>query len=143
MTIAAVLARKGGEVVTVPIGSRVSDAVSILARHRIGAVPIVDDGGRVAGILSERDVIYCLSTQGTDALALGVDVVMTTPAISVSAEVPVLSALSQMSVKRIRHLPVLEGDDLIGLVSIGDLVAHRIAHIEGEAEAMRAYIQGA
>jgi len=72
-----------------------------------------------------------------------VEKVMTSPAITVTGDVPVLSALSQMSRKRIRHLPVVEGERLIGIVSIGDLVAFRIEKIEQEAEAMRAYIQGA
>lgn len=142
MTIAAILARKGDEVVTLSAGSRVGEAVAALTRHRIGALPVVDDEERVIGILSERDVIYCLESHGVDALDLSIDKVMTSPPITVTPDVPVISALSQMSSKRVRHLPVIEGGRMIGLVSIGDLVAYRIARIEQEADAMRAYIQG-
>jgi len=93
--------------------------------------------------MSERDIIYCMETVGADVLDMDVEQVMTQPAITVAPNVPILSALSQMSAKRIRHLPVVEGEKLIGIVSIGDLVAYRIARIEEEAEAMRAYIQSA
>ena len=113
---------------------------SLLAQNRIGAVPVTREG-RVLGILSERDIIYCLEIEGEAVLDWEVDKVMTAPAITVTPDVPVLSALSQMSARRIRHLPVVEGETLVGIVSIGDLVAYRIARIEEEAEAMRAYIQ--
>jgi CBS domain-containing protein len=93
--------------------------------------------------MSERDIIYGLARDGAAVLDWKIEKVMTSPAITVTADVPVLSALSQMSRKRIRHLPVVEGDRLIGIVSIGDLVAYRIEKIEQEAEAMRAYIQSA
>ena len=142
MTIAAILARKGSEIVSLPTGSRVRDAVAVLALNRIGAIPILDAAGQVAGILSERDIVYCLETKGAETLDSPVDTAMTAPAITIGADVPVISALSQMSAKRIRHLPVVEGGKLVGFVSIGDLVAHRIRHIEQEADAMRAYIQG-
>jgi CBS domain-containing protein len=103
----------------------------------------VTRSGKVVGIMSERDIIYCLASDGAAVLDMTVEDVMTAPAITVTPDVQVLAALSQMSRKRIRHLPVVEGDKLIGIVSIGDLVAYRIARIEQEAEAMRAYIQGA
>lgn len=142
MNIAAILARKGDEVVSVEHGASVRDAVARLAEKRIGAVPVTK-GGRVVGIMSERDVIYCLQIEGAAVLDMPVDKVMTAPAITVTPDIPVLAALSQMSARRIRHLPVVEGDRLTGIVSIGDLVAFRIARIEEEAEAMRAYIQSA
>jgi CBS domain-containing protein len=116
--------------------------VTRLARNRIGALPVTKDG-RVVGIMSERDIIYCLESEGAGVLDMLVEKVMTAPAITVGPDVPILAALSQMSAKRIRHLPVVERDRLVGIVSIGDLVAYRIARIEEEAEAMRAYIQSA
>lgn len=140
MTVKAILGRKGDRVVSVESGTSVREAVVELARNRIGAVPVTREG-RVLGILSERDIIYCLETEGEAVLDWEVDKVMTAPAITVAPDVPVLSALSQMSARRIRHLPVVEGETLVGIVSIGDLVAYRIARIEEEAEAMRAYIQ--
>jgi CBS domain-containing protein len=142
MTIARIIGRKEGEVVSVECGTKVRDAVKKLAKHKIGALPIMQDG-RVVGIMSERDIVYCLESEGSAVLEMDVDAVMTAPAITVTPEVPILSALSQMSARRIRHLPVVERDRLVGIVSIGDLVAYRIARIEEEAEAMRAYIQSA
>jgi CBS domain-containing protein len=142
MTIAAILANKGESVVSVECDTSVREAVSELARNRIGAVPVLKDA-RVVGVTSERDIIYCLETEGAQVLDWEVEKVMTAPAITVSPDVSVLAALSQMSKRRIRHLPVVEKDRLVGIVSIGDLVAYRIAKIEQEAEAMRMYIQSA
>jgi CBS domain-containing protein len=142
MTIAAILEGKGREVLSIEAGTLVRDAVALLAERRIGALPVVD-GGRVAGIMSERDVIYCLKSDGAAMLDWPVSRVMSAPAITVDSKTSVLAALSQMTKRRIRHLPVVEGEGLIGIVSIGDLVAHRLNRIEQEADAMRAYIQGA
>jgi CBS domain-containing protein len=142
MTIAAILGGKGGSVLSVECEESVRDAVKRLAENKIGALPVTR-GGRVVGIMSERDIVYCLAREGQAVLDWPVQRVMTAPAITVTADIPVLSALSMMSKRRIRHLPVVEGDRLVGIVSIGDLVAWRIARIEEEAEAMRAYIQSA
>ncbi|HEY0131298.1 MAG TPA: CBS domain-containing protein [Allosphingosinicella sp.] len=142
MTIAAILDGKPRDIVSVEAGTSVRDAVALLAEKKIGAMPVLD-GERVVGIMSERDVIYCLSSDGADMLDWPVSRVMTAPAITIESKVSVLAALSQMTKRRIRHLPVVERERLIGFVSIGDLVAYRISMIEREAEAMRAYIQGA
>ncbi|HEX8401092.1 MAG TPA: CBS domain-containing protein [Allosphingosinicella sp.] len=142
MTIAAILSRKSGALLSVECDTPVREAVAMLAEHRIGSLPVLRDG-KVVGIMSERDIIYCLARDETDVLDKTVEQVMTSPAITVTPEVTALGGLSQMSRKRIRHLPVVEGDKLIGIVSIGDLVAYRIERIEQEAEAMRAYIQSA
>jgi CBS domain-containing protein len=142
MTIAAILGDKGQDVITITGDATVRDAVALLADRRIGAVPVVD-GDRVAGIFSERDVIHCLQRAGAAALDKPVRDVMTAPAISVTRSEPVLAALSLMTRRRIRHLPVVEEGRLLGFVSIGDLVKHRIDRIEAEASQMRAYIQSA
>ena len=142
MTIAAILEGKPREIVSVGAATLVRDAVALLAGRRIGALPVLD-GDRVVGIMSERDVIYCLASDGAAMLDWPVSRVMTAPAITIESEVPVLAALSQMTRRRVRHLPVVDGGRLVGFVSIGDLVAYRISRIEQEAEAMRAYIQGA
>ena len=142
MTIAEILQRKGDRLVSVECDTPVREAVRLLAEQRIGSLPVVRSG-KVAGIMSERDIIYCLAREGEAVLDWTVEKVMTAPAITVTSDVPVLAALSMMSQRRIRHLPVVEGERLVGLVSIGDLVAYRIARIEEEAEAMRAYIQSA
>jgi len=140
MTIAAILQSKGSEVLTVACETSVRDAVALLAERKIGAVPVVRDG-RVAGIMSERDVIYCLRSDGAAVLDWTVERIMTAPAITVTLDTEIMSALSLMTRRRIRHLPVVEAEDLIGLVSIGDLVKFRMDRIEAEAEAMLNYIQ--
>lgn len=142
MTIAAILEAKPSEIVSVGAGTPVREAVALLAEKKIGALPVLD-GGRVVGIISERDIIYCLSSDGAEMLDWPVSRVMTAPAITIESTVGVLVALSQMTRRRIRHLPVVDGERLAGFVSIGDLVAYRISRIEQEAEAMRAYIQSA
>jgi CBS domain-containing protein len=142
MTIAAVLRGKGTEVETITAEASVSDAVAKLGQRRIGALPVVEDG-RIVGIMSERDVIYCLRDHGAEVLDWPVSRVMTSPAITASPDTEVLSALALMTQRRIRHLPVVDGGAIRGIVSIGDLVKHRMERIEAEAEAMRAYIQSA
>ena len=140
MTIAAILVSKGSEVLTVACDTRVRDAVSLLADRKIGAVPVVR-AGAVAGIMSERDIIYRLRSDGAEILDWTVEQIMTAPAITVDPSTEIMSALSLMTRRRIRHLPVVEGETLIGLVSIGDLVKHRMDKIEAEAAAMLTYIQ--
>ncbi|SNT12705.1 CBS domain-containing protein [Sphingomonas laterariae] len=142
MTVASILAGKGHDVISVSAGTLVAEVVALIAGKRIGAVPVIEDG-KVIGILSERDIIYHLQSDGAAMLDWTVERVMTSPAITVAGDVPILHALSLMTKRRIRHLPVVEGGDLVGLVSIGDLVKARIDRIEAEAEAMRDYIQGA
>lgn len=140
MTIAAILGGKGRDVVSIEGDRTVADAVALLAEKRIGAVPVLV-GSAVAGIFSERDVVYGLQREGAAALDRRVSEVMTAPAISVSPDESVLGALALMTRRRIRHLPVVEGGACVGFISIGDLVKYRIERIESEAEAMRAYIQ--
>ncbi|QPQ54755.1 CBS domain-containing protein [Allosphingosinicella flava] len=142
MVVGMILDRKGGAVVTVERNAQLREAVSLLAVRRIGALPVVEKG-RVVGVISERDVIYCLESEGGAALDKIVGEVMTAPAVTVTPDAPILAALAQMSQRRIRHLPVVTENRLVGIVSIGDLVQHRIERIEEEASAMRAYIQSA
>ena len=143
MTIAAILSSKGSEVATIGAEDRVSAAVETLGGRRIGALPVVE-GDRIVGIISERDVIYCLRDHGAEVLDWPVSRMMTAPAITAEPSTNVLSALALMTQRRIRHLPVVSpSGELKGIVSIGDLVKYRIERIEAEAEAMRTYIQTA
>lgn len=142
MSIGAVLAGKGSEVATIDSSATLKDAVAELAQRRIGAL-VVLEGGEVAGILSERDLIQCLQRHGGDLLGQSVRDAMTAPAVTVEPDLAVLSALSLMTTRRIRHLPVSRNGVLAGIVSIGDLVKYRLDRIEAEANAMRAYIQSA
>ena len=140
MTIAAILASKGRKVMSVDSAIAVAEAVELLAKHRIGALPVTQ-GGNVAGIFSERDLVYGLNREGEALLARRVGDVMTAPAITVDPGETVLGALALMTQRRIRHLPVIEDGRCTGFVSIGDLVKYRIERIESEAAAMRSYIQ--
>jgi CBS domain-containing protein len=139
MTLALILQQRSGDVVQATPDTPVRSVVQMLADHRIGAVPVID-GGDVVGIMSERDVIYSLRRDGAAILEWPVERVMTRPAITVDSSTSALAGLSLMTRRRIRHLPVVESGRMIGFISIGDLVKARIDMIEGEAEAMRAYI---
>ncbi|WP_294171895.1 CBS domain-containing protein [uncultured Sphingomonas sp.] len=140
MTIAAVLGHKGREVATVEPGASLQAAAAELARRRIGAL-LVMEGGQIAGILSERDIIGCLAAHGADLTHRMVGDAMTADVITVEPSLPVLAALALITRRRVRHLPVVDGGALVGIVSIGDLVKFRMERIEAEADAMRAYIQ--
>lgn len=142
MSIAAVLRGKGSGVETIAADAVLFDVVRRLGEKRIGALPVVENG-RIVGIVSERDVIYCLRDHGREALDWRVERVMSAPAITADPESDVLSALALMTQRRIRHLPVVEHGEIRGIVSIGDLVKYRMERIEAEADAMRAYIQSA
>jgi CBS domain-containing protein len=142
MTIAAILKGREGQVISIGGDATVAEAIALLADKRIGALPVLE-GERVTGIISERDVIYCLASAGGAALTKPVSEVMTAPAESVEPAQSVLGALSLMTQRRFRHLPVVHADSLVGFVSIGDLVKYRIDKIEAEAAAMRDYIQTA
>jgi CBS domain-containing protein len=117
----------------------VGDLVIRLAENRIGALPVID-GKSVIGIFSERDIVYGVAKHGAAFLTKTVADTMTAPAISVTPDTAILYALSLMTKRRIRHLPVIKDGALAGFVSIGDLVKHRIEKIEAEAAAMRDYI---
>ncbi len=142
MTIARLIEGRSAPIIHCTTGMSVSDAVGMLASKRIGALPVIADGA-VAGIFSERDVIYQLQAHGPAMLARTVGEVMTAPAITVDPGITILEALGLMTRRRIRHLPVVAGGALVGFVSIGDLVKYRIDRIQSEAEALRHYIQSA
>src|SRR4249919_1180318 len=111
MTIASVLRDKGSAVDTITAESTVYDAVRRLGEKRIGALPVLQ-GGRIAGMMSERDVIYCLKDHGPEVLEWPVSRVMSSPAITADSDTAVLTALALMTQKRIRHLPVVDGSEI-------------------------------
>jgi len=142
MTVRAFIGDSRGAIVSASKTDSVAQVVALLAERRIGCVPILE-GGKVLGIFSERDVLYGLAREGAGLLDRPVIEVMTMPAVTIAPDTPIISALSLMTQRRIRHLPIVEGDRMIGFVSIGDLVKSRMDKIESEADAMRSYIQGA
>ena len=142
MTIAAILRGKGDAVISIGPDASVADAVALLAEKGIGALPVMT-ADEVVGIFSERDVIHALAAGGAAALDRTVGDVMTSPVESIGPRDPAIGALSLMTQRRIRHLPVVEAGRVVGFVSIGDLVKYRIDRIEADAAAMRDYIQSA
>jgi len=140
MTIASILSEHDGDIFTVGSHKNVTEVAALLSEKRIGALPVVEDG-KVLGIFSERDLVYGVAKSGASFMEQNVADVMTKPAISVDSDTKILAALSLMTKRRIRHLPVIDAEELVGFVSIGDLVKYRIDKIESEAAAMRDYIQ--
>ena len=140
MTVSIILESRDHATVTGTPGMTVSEVVKLFAEKRIGAVPIID-GTEVVGIMSERDLVYCVSTEGVAALDKPVSEVMTSPPITIDPDFSILAALGLMTRRRIRHLPVVDNGKLVGFISIGDLVKYRMDRIEQDAQAMRNYIQ--
>jgi CBS domain-containing protein len=140
MTVKAILASKGNAVVTIDPAVSLADAVKMLADRRIGAVIITGGGDRVIGLLSERDIVRTLAEKGPIALAMSVESVMTKRVITVTESETVGEVMERMTHGKFRHLPVVEGERLVGLVSIGDVVKHRLEQMEAETSAMRDYI---
>ena len=139
MTIRSILQGRTREIISGQLTDSVQNALDVLAQHRIGAIPVLNDSA-VVGIFSERDLVRLLSSYGSQALDRTLGDVMTQSPVVADVKMPIIAALSLMTQKRIRHLPILEEGTLIGFISIGDLVKYRIDKIESEALAMREYI---
>ena len=139
MSIMRIIQGRQHEIFSCSPHDSVRSAAGLLAEKRIGALPVMD-GGAVVGIFSERDVLHGVAREGGAVLDRTVGEVMTSPAISIETALDANDALALMTRRRIRHLPVIEGGEFLGFVSIGDLVKFRIEQIEAEAEAMREYI---
>jgi len=140
MNVKAILAAKGGDIISIEPTADLAAAVKLLGARRIGAVLIRGAGGRLAGILSERDIVRAISEQGAAALTLPVGQVMTRNVGTCGEDDSVASIMERMTTGKFRHMPVLSKGELIGLVSIGDVVKQRVEEIEKESEAMRDYI---
>lgn len=132
--------RASGDIISCSPDVPLDRAVHILADKRIGAMPVVENG-KVLGIVSERDVLYCLAAEGADSLAKSVREVMTAPAVTVECTTTCVEALALMTARRFRHLPVVDNGEMCGFLSIGDLVKVRLDEVSHEADAMREYIR--
>ncbi len=139
MNVEVILKTKGSDVTTIGSSDTLANAVKLLCDNKIGAVVVVDDG-RVRGILSERDIIKSINVAGAEALDLPVAQVMTANVITCKSTDTIDQLMDAMTGGRFRHIPVIEEDELVGIVSIGDVVKHRIAETEMEAEQLRLYI---
>jgi CBS domain-containing protein len=140
MNVAAMLDAKGREVVTTSAAVSIADAAEALARHKIGALVVVDAGGKLAGIVSERDIVRALAKSGGSILEEKLSSIMTRTVVTCREAESVHDVMSRMTRGRFRHLPVVENGALVGIISIGDVVKARINEVEREAEDMRSYI---
>lgn len=140
MTIAHILKHKGTTIMGVSPDHSLQEAAAILTDKRVGALVVLDSDGQLEGILSERDIVRLCALSGAAAMTAKVADAMTKDVLTAAPKDKVDSALARMTDRRIRHLPVLEGQKLVGVVSIGDLVKAKIDEARQEADAMRAYI---
>ncbi len=143
MLVQQILKDKTGDgVVSVAPGSSVGDAAKLLSSRRIGAVVISPDGKAMNGILSERDIVRTIGANGPGCLADPVETLMTSRIISATRNETVDSVLAKMTEGRFRHMPVMDGDEMIGLISIGDVVKAQLAELSMEKEALEGMIKG-
>ncbi len=140
MKIAELLRNKNHEVYRIGSQECIADAAVALSEHKVGALLVEDAGGGIVGILSERDIVRGMGPHGADLHDVAVSELMTKDIIRCSPGDSVNEAMAMMTDRRIRHLPVFDGDQLVGFISIGDLVKCRIREVQAEADAMRAYI---
>ena len=140
-TVSSILKRKGHDVVTVAPQQTVTWVVEVLAQNRIGAVPVVNEGGQPIGIISERDIIRGMSKHAEAVLTLPADQLMTREVKTCTSEDQLVDIMEVMTLQRIRHLPVVENGELHGIVSIGDVVKQRLEEVQSEAEELRNYIR--
>ncbi len=140
MSVASILKSKGTNIITTKVGDSVSHASSVLANNKIGAVLVLDEAGNLAGILSERDIVTALAGSGSGCLIVNVEDLMTSDVFVCEPGDSTDDILMMMTDKRIRHLPVVDNGELLGVISIGDVVKERMDAVEREAAAMRDYI---
>jgi len=140
MTVKAILSRKGNEVFTIEPAASLAAAAKLLAEHKIGAVMVTGLDSRVAGILSERDIVRALAERGAGVLDERVDRVMTRKVVTCTEAETISSIMERMTAGKFRHLPVVDQGRLVGIVSIGDVVKYRLHEIETESQALREYI---
>lgn len=140
MRINSILTRKGDDVATVTPDSTVADALRALADHGIGALVVSSDGRAVEGILSERDIVRALSAEGAVTLEHPVAQLMTDTVVTCTREDTVDSLMATMTERRVRHVPVVEAGVLSGIISIGDVVKHRVGELESETRHLKDYI---
>ena len=140
MIVKAILSRKNPAIITIEPDASLADAAKLLSQHRIGAVIVKGPGDRVAGLLSERDIVRVLAEKGAAALALSVGEVMTRRVVTCSEGDTLDELMERMTTGKFRHLPVVAGERLVGVISIGDVVKYRLEEIMTESNAMREYI---
>jgi len=140
MNVVTILKQKGRAVTSASPNATLLEVANKLAAKRIGAIVVVGAGGEVVGIVSERDIIRALATQGADCLHRPVAETMTKQVVTCQETDTLDELMAMMTARRFRHLPIVTDGALVGIVSIGDVVKHHVAEVEMEATAMRDYI---
>lgn len=140
MNVAHILGNKGREVISVAPHRTVAEAARVLAEKRIGAVVVTGADGDLLGILSERDIVRAFGLKGRESLEMPVSGIMTPKVVTCRPETSIDELMEIMTSGRFRHVPIVEDGRIAGIVSIGDVVKHRVAEIEAESQAMRDYI---
>ncbi len=143
MTVAAILKHKGHEVISVGPTASVAELARVLTDRRIGAVLVLDSEQQILGIVSERDIVHSLAANGARTLEMTAGQLMTRVVRTVTPRTRVIEAMTTMTAGRIRHLPVVDHNVLLGMISIGDVVKHRIMQQDHEVESLTAYVAGA
>jgi CBS domain-containing protein len=141
-TVAAILKHKGNQITTVEPTATIAHVVDVLAEHRIGAVLVIDHTGQLLGIVSERDIMCAIAANGARTLEMTVEQVMTRSLQMAHPGTTVTEAMTMMTIGRSRHLPVMDHDVLVGLISIGDVVKARIMGQESEVTSLKTYVGG-
>lgn len=142
MTVATILKHKGTHVVTVDPVLSIADVARVLSEHRIGAALVTDAAAQLLGIVSERDIVRSLARNGSRTLEMTAGQLMTRALKTVSPETTEVAAMTMMTASRVRHLPVVDGGTLVGLISIGDVVKARIMQQDHEVDSLKAYVAG-
>jgi CBS domain-containing protein len=140
MTVKAILSLKGGGVATIEPTASLATAAEMLAERRIGALVVMDSANRLAGILSERDIVRALAERGAAALDERLDQAMTRSIVTCTEAMTVSEVMKRMTAGKFRHVPVVEFGRLVGIVSIGDVVKYRLATMQHETQSMREYV---
>jgi CBS domain-containing protein len=140
MTVRAILTLKGRDCVTIAPDATLKDAAQSMAKHHIGSLVITGAERRVVGILSERDIVAALAAHGEGALTRQVGSVMTREVVTCGEDETIPNLMQRMTAGRFRHVPVVERGSLVGIVSIGDVVKHRVAELERDHDALKEYI---
>jgi CBS domain-containing protein len=141
MYVFNILKAKGHETMTIGPDEPITAALAVLEEKRIGALLVLDDHGKIAGILSERDLVRAMNKHRESIFSKRVGELMTTRVVTCSPKDPVAAIMGMMTAQRFRHVPVVDDGKLVGIISIGDVVKSRIEEAEAEVDALRQYIR--
>jgi len=143
MFVRQILSGKGGDIVSIGPSARIADVAALMSKERIGAVVVLEADERIVGIVSERDITRGLADHGGDLMEMSIDRIMTQDVVTCAPDDGIDRLMRKMTTGRFRHLPVVDKAKMVGIVSIGDIVKHRLEELESEASMLQDYIAGA